>query len=310
MPKLSIVTPCFNSEGYLPELIESVRRQTFSDWEQIIVDDGSTDLSGSIAVEASMKDPRIRVVHQPNRGVCQARNAGFLRCNPGSEYVYFLDADDCLEPRMLETMIGYLDAHTEVGIAFCHYTCINENGRPVEHPNMPRYVPSGLWVRELAAEEPNTPFVSIYCWAPVMEGVSVLRRSVYQRTAGWDAALGQYGEGVDLFLQMALLAEVHFVPVSLYRYRRHSSQCTAGERIHKIQERKVYSKWDRFPCLTVKQQKLVRAARSFRFGRLPLYQRFRAAGSLWQSGRRRMALRLYGSAVYRYVRWNLALDQV
>jgi len=108
MPLVSIITPAYNAENYLRETVDGVLSQTFTDWEMIIVNDGSTD--GTAAVMESLQDDsRIRLVHQENGGVSSARNHG-LRHATG-KYIAFLDADDVWLPRFLEEGIGALENH-------------------------------------------------------------------------------------------------------------------------------------------------------------------------------------------------------
>ena len=76
MPKLSVIVPVYNTEKYLRECIDSILGQTFTDFELILVDDGSTDGSGAICDAYAQKDPRIRVIHQENGGITVARKSG------------------------------------------------------------------------------------------------------------------------------------------------------------------------------------------------------------------------------------------
>ena len=95
MPFFSIIIPVYNVAPYLRECLDSVLAQTFTDWEAICVDDGSTDGSGAILDEYASRDPRFRVIHQPNAGVSSARNAA-LDVAEGY-WIGFLDADDVVE---------------------------------------------------------------------------------------------------------------------------------------------------------------------------------------------------------------------
>jgi glycosyltransferase involved in cell wall biosynthesis len=102
----------YNGMPYLTEAIDSVRRQTFEDWELIVVDDGSTD--DTAALLDRLDDPRIRVVHQQNAGAPVASNRGLELCR--SEFVARLDADDVALPTRLEKQLAFLRAHPRVGI--------------------------------------------------------------------------------------------------------------------------------------------------------------------------------------------------
>jgi Glycosyl transferase family 2 len=125
---VSVVIPVWNGERYLAASIESVLAQTHSDFELIIVDDGSTDGSAIIADRYARMDPRLRLVRQPNQGVAGARNTG-LEVARG-EWVACLDHDDLMLPRRLERQIAFIAEHPDVKAfgSVCQY--INEEGRP------------------------------------------------------------------------------------------------------------------------------------------------------------------------------------
>lgn len=102
-PKLSVIVPIYNVERYISKCIESILNQTFTDYEIILVDDGSTDHSSEICDEYVRRDERIRVIHKINGGISSARNAG-LRMSRGT-YVTIVDPDDFVDERMFEEMI-------------------------------------------------------------------------------------------------------------------------------------------------------------------------------------------------------------
>lgn len=115
-PKISIVVPVYNAEEYLPAAIESVQKQTMSDFELILVNDGSTDGSGEVCDRYAAQDPRIRVVHQINKGICAARNAGLAVAQ--GDFVGFMDNDDALEPDTLSDNYGLLMTHDADWVKF------------------------------------------------------------------------------------------------------------------------------------------------------------------------------------------------
>lgn len=101
---VSIILPVYNGEKYLTSAIDSVLSQTYSDWELLIVDDGSVDESAAISDDYAGKDSRIKVFHRPNGGVNSARAKGVD--NASGEYLAFLDADDIFSPDALEYWVG------------------------------------------------------------------------------------------------------------------------------------------------------------------------------------------------------------
>lgn len=102
---VSIIVPVYNVEQYLHKTIGSVCEQTYSNWELILVNDGSKDQSGSICDAYAEKNSRIRVFHTVNQGVSSARNLGIE--NACGKWVTFLDSDDYLNRNCLETLSGY-----------------------------------------------------------------------------------------------------------------------------------------------------------------------------------------------------------
>ena len=97
---ISIVVPIYNLETYILNCLESIRVQTYSNIEVLLIDDGSSDESGALCDEFVKNDSRFRVIHQKNRGLSEARNIG-LRIYKG-DYLLFVDGDDYLHPRMIE----------------------------------------------------------------------------------------------------------------------------------------------------------------------------------------------------------------
>lgn len=118
MPTTSIIVPVYNAENYLSRCVDSILKQTFSDFELIFIDDGSPDSSGTLCDEYSKKDKRIKVIHQKNQGVSAARQKGLD--NATGEYVIHADPDDWVEPNWLEEL--YKKAvETNADIVSCDY---------------------------------------------------------------------------------------------------------------------------------------------------------------------------------------------
>ena len=100
MPKISIIIPIYKVEKYLEKCLDSVLRQTFTDWEAICINDGSPDKCDEILAKYAQKDKRIKVINQENQGVSISRNNGLKQAE--GEYILFLDSDDFIHPQLLE----------------------------------------------------------------------------------------------------------------------------------------------------------------------------------------------------------------
>ncbi|MEJ0003359.1 MAG: glycosyltransferase family A protein [Pararobbsia sp.] len=117
MASVSIIVPCFNQEPFIAETLESVWCQSYSDWECIIVNDGSTDDSEAVIQGYVRKDPRFRLFTQTNRGVAAARNFGFSRAS--GEFCVPLDGDDKLHPDFLKRAIECFTTRSDTDLVHC-----------------------------------------------------------------------------------------------------------------------------------------------------------------------------------------------
>lgn len=108
MPQISVVVPVYKVEDYLPRCVDSILKQTFIDFELILVDDGSPDNCPFLCDEYARKDSRVHVIHQNNGGLSSARNAGidWTFANSDSEWIYFVDSDDWIHPKSLEVLLN------------------------------------------------------------------------------------------------------------------------------------------------------------------------------------------------------------
>lgn len=129
--KVSIIIPVYNIQEYVGRCINSIIHQTYSNIEIIIVDDGSTDNSGSICDEYKMKDNRIRVIHKRNGGLSSARNAGIEIAN--GELLSFVDGDDWVDEKYIETLVLAIK-ETDAMIACCACMKVYDEKDAVESP--------------------------------------------------------------------------------------------------------------------------------------------------------------------------------
>lgn len=123
MPKISVIVPVYKVEELLGRCVDSILNQSFSDFELILVDDGSPDRSGSICDEYARKDSRVRVIHKENGGLSSARNAG-IEIALG-DYFSFVDSDDMIHPELLRFLYNALLKH-DADIASTRYISFRE----------------------------------------------------------------------------------------------------------------------------------------------------------------------------------------
>lgn len=142
MPKLSIIVPVYKAEAVLPKCVDSVFAQTYSDWELLLIDDGSPDGSGKLCDAYAAADPRVKVLHKDNGGVSSARNLGMERAS--GEYILFLDSDDWADPAFCETL---LTATEKAGAdsAGCAHWAVEVTG---EQRLEPGAMPAGVYGKE------------------------------------------------------------------------------------------------------------------------------------------------------------------
>jgi glycosyltransferase involved in cell wall biosynthesis len=235
--KVSVIMPVFNTEKYVKNSIYSVLSQTYDDFELIIIDDGSTDCSYRLC--SQIKDPRIKLIRQSNKGLPIARNAG-VEASKG-EYIAFLDSDDVWVPQKLERHVSHLEASPEVGISFCYSAFINESGAP-----------TGLFqIQPCRGISPKRLFISNL----VGNGSSaVVRKAVFFSLVKADPSTCpgrpfdeelHHAEDYELWNRIALLTpwKIEGIPevLTLYRLRESSLSCNTEvhEKFHELALQKI-----------------------------------------------------------------------
>lgn len=149
--KLSVIIPVYNVENTLKRCVDSILQQSYTDYELLLIDDGSPDNSGRLADMMARKDSRIKVFHKPNGGLSDARNYGIQRAS--GEYITFIDSDDAIAPDTLENVMDNMDAD------ILEYPVKERAGSTHEHIFMPsrKNYPDALeWLSEYGFE---------HCWA-------------------------------------------------------------------------------------------------------------------------------------------------
>ncbi len=209
MPAVSVITPAWNAAAFIGETIESVQAQTITDWEMVIVDDGSTDTTPAVVESYAARDPRIHLLRQPNSGPSAARNRAMAAAR--GQFFAFLDSDDRWSPTYLASQLAVFTAHPETAL-------VTGTGRFDGGPldGQPTRLPDGgtrvLPLAQLIADE-SAIFI-----------MTVFRRAVYKQIGGFDEAQWT-SEDYDFWLRAALAGFVfrqNPEPLALYRVRGES----------------------------------------------------------------------------------------
>lgn len=209
-PKISIIVPVYNVEKYLHRCLNSIIVQTFTNWECILVDDGSFDDSGNICEEYKVKDSRFKVVHKKNGGVSSARNYGIKSAK--GEWIYFSDSDDELYPDCLESLLTNIENDTCLVMA--GYDDIDLNGKQ-------RNLPIALFNEKLTHEEairrlfiPKYYGYEGYLWCKLFKRYEIINK---QLTFRENIAFNEDCLFILQFL-LATTGSVEYTSKSVYRY--------------------------------------------------------------------------------------------
>lgn len=225
MPRFSVIMPLYNKESFVVRALESVAGQSYRDFEMIVVDDGSSDLSAQCVEQYFSSHPSLpahRLLRQPNSGVSATRNHGVeVSCG---QYVAFLDCDDWWAPSFLEEMNALVLRHPDAGIYGSGYYIV-KNGQP-------RVAPVGV---DATFTEGLIDYLAVYSRTlcmPLTSDTVVLRRELFDAEGGFRTGI-TLGEDFDLWVRLALKHPVAFLnrPLAYYYQDLNARQRAIG-RLH------------------------------------------------------------------------------
>ncbi len=217
-PRISILLPVFNAAITLPEALDSILAQTFSNFEVIAIDDGSSDLSANILRRAAATDPRIKPVFRDHAGLVAALEAGRRRCS--GRYIARMDADDRMAPQRLEQQAAFLDTHPDIDLVASQVEMIAD-------------VPPGEgWRHYLewqnACLTPRQIADNLYWEAPFVHPSVMCRRAAIESIGGYRQ--GDFPEDYELWLRMnAAGMQMAKLPETLLFWRDHPDRLTRND---------------------------------------------------------------------------------
>lgn len=209
--RFSVIIPLYDKARYVAKAIQSILAQTFTDYELVIVDDGSKDASGEIAAKEIDGHSNCRLIRQDNAGVSVARNNGVAHSK--GDYLCFLDADDWWEPTFLEEMDELIREFPDAGIYGTNYTIVNET----KHKT--RVAPIGV---DSSFEKGYINYCQVYAKTlamPLWTGAVCIPRSVFEEMHGFPKGI-KLGEDFMLWISIALKYKVAFLNKPLAYYNQ------------------------------------------------------------------------------------------
>lgn len=218
----SIIMPAFNAEKTIETSIKSVLSQTYDALELIIIDDGSRDNTVGLVTEYSVKDSRVRLIKQQNRGAGPARNAGIAAAR--GDFVAFLDSDDTWDLRFLEKMVRALRASPQAALAYCGWQNVGLPPNRCQPYLPPHYELEGKLKHFLAS-----------CPWPIH--AALMQREALLAVGGFDERWTSCMD-YDLWLRLATFRPIVYVPEVLAFYLHHG-----GEQITKNRARVALNHW-------------------------------------------------------------------
>ena len=222
MPTVSVIIPAYNAERYLAETLESVLAQTLADLEVIVVDDGSTDTTCAIVEELAARDARISLLRQENSYAGVARNNGMARAR--GTYLYFLDADDTVEPEALETMVAAAES-CAADVVICRSRKFDTATGETEEI----YYALRDWPLETPLSQEDvakTLFRSVVGWP----WDKLFRRSFIEATGLEYQPLRSTNDAYFVFCALALAHTTYCVPRVLVNHRVNNAASTSNTR--------------------------------------------------------------------------------
>lgn len=242
-PRVSVLMSVYNGKAYLREAVESILSQSFTDFEFIITNDGSTDGTLDILKEYAAKDKRIQIVNNPkNIGLTKSLNEAILKAR--GEYIARMDADDISYPDRLKLQVEFFNSHPSYGLVGAWGIEIDDKGNEVNRRKLPT--------------KPEELMRALIIYNPFFHSSIMIRKSVFQEVGVYNG-MWRYAQDYELYFRISTLYDIANLPIFLTAQRRSSLSVTESKNKEQaffaVRARKralqepLYSKWAYFYLL-------------------------------------------------------------
>lgn len=218
-PIVSVVMAVYNTQRYLGQAVESILTQSFTDFEFVIIDDGSTDRSLKILQRYAAKDCRIRLISRENQGIPKTRNE--LLSYARGEFIAVMDSDDVAMRDRLAHQVDFLRTHPQVVCVGGYQDWIDEAGRVLKHH----------WEPETNDEIQQ---YLLWGWTCINHPSAMMRRSAVMQVGGYDNSLA-LGEDLDLWFRLGEMGELANLPETVLHYRQHGRSISEARQKEQLQ---------------------------------------------------------------------------
>jgi glycosyltransferase involved in cell wall biosynthesis len=261
MAQISIVIPTYNAEKFLIPTLRGVTAQTFTDWELIVLDDGSQDATVCLAHDYAAQERRLRVYRRENGGIAAARNEGFSKTSPNTPYVTFLDHDDVWQPEALELLLKTLEADPQAAAAYGLARYIDAQGQPIREGELEAAQRRRIALVEdrrvpWPIDRPTTFEVAAYWSYITTPGQALIRRAALPSAAPFDPTIAP-ADDWDLWLRLTLQGHITLINRVILDYRLHERNTSRNESLMQEALLKARQKFYRLPNLTPDQRRTV-----------------------------------------------------
>jgi len=225
-PTVSINLCCYNSEKYLEETLESIFAQTYKDWELIIINDGSSDLTETIVDKFTNQGYPINYHYQQNKGIGASRNEA-LKYSSG-EYIAFIDHDDTWMPEKLAKQMALFESNPEAGLVYCDFYNVYPNGKKIIGSRFFRYYKGFIFIQLLV-----TNFIAL--------STIIVRKDLVLDEGGFPPY--SIAEDYALLLKIAKKCPVDFIDAPLVEYLYHESNSSRNLELTLRESEEIFNHW-------------------------------------------------------------------